>query len=83
MSDDKIIVSVADQGPGVSRSELPDLFEPFYRATNSMSDGYGLGLAIVASALRAHNGQASASLGDKGGLVVTLQIPLVSAPTTT
>ncbi|MEO1574205.1 MAG: HAMP domain-containing sensor histidine kinase [Pseudomonadota bacterium] len=77
---DRIDVRITDQGPGVPRSELDDLFEPFYRASNSTQDGYGLGLAIVASALRAHHGRARATLADGGGLMVVLEIPLNPGP---
>lgn len=80
-TDADVTIRIADQGPGVPASELTDLFEPFYRASNTSEDGYGLGLAIVASALRAHNGRAHATLGADGGLVVTLQIPITRAPT--
>lgn len=78
--DGTVEIRIADKGPGVPRSELDDLFEPFYRASNSSQDGYGLGLAIVASALRAHNGRARATLRAGGGLEVVLSIPLIDGP---
>ena len=47
-----VVVSVADQGPDVSRDELLRSFEPFFRGTSTQGgDGHGLGLAIVAREL--------------------------------
>lgn len=74
--DDAILIEVADEGPGVLPGELSELFEPFYRASNSdAAEGYGLGLAIVASAMRAHDGHAEAENRRRGGLCVRLRFP--------
>jgi len=79
---DAAILTIADNGPGVSPAELPRLFEPFYRPDRSRSrdtGGCGLGLAIVRSAIEACGGAASALLPAGGGFVVSLTLPL-SAP---
>ncbi len=45
-NDDKIFVR--DQGPGISATDLPHIFERFYRAESSRtSDGHGLGLSLA------------------------------------
>lgn len=71
------VLSVIDQGPGVSAEELPRLFEPFFRGRSAQSqEGHGLGLAIVARVLRAHRGRAEARNRESGGLEVTLRWPI-------
>ena len=47
--DDRVEISVADEGPGIARDDLPHLFERFYRAAEHSRrvKGSGLGLAIV------------------------------------
>ncbi|MGH8517042.1 MAG: sensor histidine kinase, partial [Panacagrimonas sp.] len=71
------VLSVIDQGPGVSAEELPRLFEPFFRGRSAQGqEGHGLGLAIVARVLRAHRGRAEARNRESGGLEVTLRWPI-------
>jgi two-component system sensor histidine kinase CpxA len=71
----QVVVSVADQGPGVSPESLQRLFEPFYRedeARNRKTGGVGLGLAIVRSALEACGGSVSCHLRSPHGLEVRI-----------
>ncbi len=51
-------LSVRDQGIGISRSDLPRVFDKFYRGRNTGARrGFGLGLAIVRAIVRAHGGK--------------------------
>lgn len=71
-------VSITDQGPGIPAASLEQIFEPFYRVSdsrNSQTGGTGLGLAIAAQVVRQHGGQIVASLPDEGGLSITLRLP--------
>jgi two-component system, OmpR family, sensor histidine kinase TrcS len=55
-------LTVANDGPGIDPDLLPHLFERFMRADKSRSNGFGngLGLAIVASIVKAHHGSVTA-----------------------
>jgi len=57
--DSWIILSVADEGPGIPQSEQGRIFEKFYRASNVPDKivGTGLGLAIVQSIVDSHQGR--------------------------
>ena len=47
--DDKVIVSVCDNGPGIAPEHMPHIFDPFYRgdSANKTTQNAGLGLAIA------------------------------------
>lgn len=56
-------ITVTDHGPGVAESELPHLFEPFFRCStprNTQRAGAGLGLAMAASIVERHGGTITA-----------------------
>lgn len=71
-----IRVSVSDKGPGVPDTDLPQLFDPFFRASNTKKGGSGLGLSITRQAVEAHNGMVQAENQPEGGLQITLHLPL-------
>jgi two-component system sensor histidine kinase MprB len=76
-------LSVRDRGDGVPREELPHIFDRFFRARTAGSrPGSGLGLAIAKQVVEAHGGDATASLAEGGGLVVTLRFPDPQSSTT-
>lgn len=54
-----VIVRVSDQGPGISRGDLDDVFVPFFRtdwARQHQIEGTGLGLAVSRSIIELHRG---------------------------
>jgi signal transduction histidine kinase len=77
-----IVFSVTDNGPGIEASELPHIFDRFYRADSSRTkqqiDGYGLGLAIAKSIATAHKGDLTVSSKPKKGSTFTLAIPIAN-----
>jgi len=70
------VLTVRDHGPGIATTDLPHVFERFYRSTEARSlAGSGLGLAIVRRTADRHGGQVTASNAPDGGAVLTLTLP--------
>lgn len=73
------VMSVADQGPGISVSELPYLFERFFRGSAARAgapSGVGLGLALSQAIVHAHGGRIDAANRPGGGALFTVRLPL-------
>ena len=54
-----VVIRVTDDGPGIPESDIPSVFEPFFRVDRSRSKktgGYGLGLSISKRIVEAHGG---------------------------
>jgi two-component system sensor histidine kinase MprB len=65
------VLSVRDHGPGFDESDLPHIFERFYRAATARgTSGSGLGLAIVQHAVEAHGGFVEAANAPGGGALL-------------
>jgi signal transduction histidine kinase len=74
-------LTVANTGPVVNPADVGRIFQPFERLSDRTShDGFGLGLAIVASIAAIHGGTAAARPRDDGGLSVTVAIPSADLP---
>ena len=76
-----VLITVSDQGPGIPETDLPRVFERFYRVdkARSRSDrdpgGTGLGLAIVRHLVELHGGRVTAANGRERGAVFTVELP--------
>ena len=71
-------IRIRDSGPGIPRSELVRVFDPFYRIETSRSresGGTGLGLTIARNITEQHGGSISLANHPEGGLEVTLMLP--------
>lgn len=76
--DHSVIVSIADDGPGIPAVEQGRLFERFYRADavrNSSTHGSGLGLAISRDIVRAHGGDIEVRSEPGSGAMFTVRLP--------
>ena len=76
-----LLFEVLDRGSGLGSDQADRLFEPFVRGANGAGPGSGLGLATVASAVRAHGGAFGAANGDGGGARFWFSIPDAEPPT--
>jgi two-component system, OmpR family, sensor histidine kinase CpxA len=75
--DGSVMVTVADQGPGIPEAELQRIFDPFYRLDGSrdrQTGGVGLGLAIVKTCVEACQGTVVAANRVPHGLQVTITL---------
>ena len=78
--DEEIILSVSDDGIGISKEDLPRIFERFYRADKARTAenirGTGLGLAIVKHVAQLHSGvvEAESELGK--GTTIRVSLPV-------
>ncbi len=69
-------LAVRDHGPGIASSDLPRIFDRFYRAPAARgTPGSGLGLAIVRQVADAHGGTVSAENAEGGGARFRLVFP--------
>ena len=75
-SDGVVVIRVADDGAGVAETDLPRLFERFYRADRARtSRGTGLGLAIVKHVVTSAGGSVEAHGGRGRGLEIRCIFP--------
>ena len=73
-------LTVANSGPVIGEPEVSVLFEPFYRGCQhggpDAPEGSGLGLSIVKSVVKAHDGEIAATPLPGGGLAITVLLPI-------
>ena len=60
------VLSVSDDGPGISPEDLERIFEPFYTKKVMGKSGTGLGLTIVWNTVQDHNGYIDVRTGERG-----------------
>jgi two-component system sensor histidine kinase KdpD len=77
---DALVLTVADNGPGLPPDALPLIFDKFYRAPAAPAGGTGLGLAIVKGFVEAQGGQVKAENRPSGGAVFMVRLPLAKPP---
>ncbi len=78
-SDQHVVLEVRDHGPGVDPEKARKVFERFYRADPSRvrgtGGGNGLGLAIAAAIVNAHDGRIGVAQTDGGGATFIVELP--------
>ncbi|MFD7094282.1 sensor histidine kinase [Streptomyces xanthophaeus] len=75
---ERLLIEVADSGPGIAPEVLPHIFDRFFKAdaARTRSAGSGLGLAITLENVRLHGGTLRAANGSGRGAVFTVDMPL-------
>ena len=80
--DERVILRVVDDGPGIPEADLEAAKQPFVRldtARERNTEGLGLGLAIVERIVGAHAGQLRLTNRPEGGLQADIEIPVKGA----
>lgn len=75
-SNDRAIVTVDDNGPGLKPEEIAHLFDRFWQARATAHQGTGLGLAISKSIVEAHQGAMSVESRPGGGSRFVFWVPI-------
>ncbi len=68
----QVAIAVEDDGPGIAETDLPLIFERFYRRSEA---GLGIGLAIARELVEAHGGRISAEIPPGEGAKFTIWLP--------
>ncbi len=78
LSGDEFVLVVQDTGTGISATELPHVFDRFYRIRGARArthEGSGIGLALVAELVRLHGGGVRADSVEGRGTVISVRLP--------
>ncbi|WP_137718600.1 sensor histidine kinase [Methylobacillus flagellatus] len=78
-TDHEVLISVADDGPGIPPEQRDLVFDPFF---TQRPGGVGLGLAVVRQIVHAHLGSISASESRMHGALFTIHLPKLKVETT-
>jgi signal transduction histidine kinase len=81
---EEILVEIQDTGQGISKEELPHIFDRYQRNLRSAkreNDGLGLGLAIVKRILEVHNMEIDVKSVQNKGTVFSFKIPVYKSGT--
>lgn len=73
----RLLMDVADEGPGIPPEERPYVFEPFYQGTAPQRPalrGTGVGLSVVRDCARAHDGTAEVVQGESSGACIRVTL---------
>lgn len=76
---DMLIISVCDEGPGISDEVLDNIYDPFF-TTKAEGEGSGLGLSISLGIVERHHGQLEIRNNTKRGVTATLTLPIHEQP---
>jgi two-component system NtrC family sensor kinase len=78
--EEKIHLTIADTGKGISENAFPNLFKPFY---TTKAKGAGLGLAVVEKIVEGHGGKVAISSAAGDGTTVEILLPMKPHPAET
>ncbi len=75
---ESVIISITDQGPGIDPSDMPHIFDRFYRADKAArkTKGAGLGLYLARAIIEAHDGRIWVEPVNGRGASISFSLPL-------
>lgn len=72
-----ISVVFEDKGIGIPADDMANIFEPFYRGSNTKNiKGHGIGLSMVKGIIKIHNGSIKINSIENNGTTITIQLPI-------
>jgi len=81
VSDQDLVITVRDHGPGIAAADLPHLFDRFYRGAQARTvSGTGMGLSIARGLLAVERGRIWAETCSDGGAQFTIAVPVERKP---
>lgn len=75
--DEKVLLGVADSGPGIAKEEREKIFNRFYRLAGQEVEGSGLGLSIVQRVVELHGAGIALKDSPLGGIEIAISFPAV------
>ncbi len=73
----QIVITVEDEGKGISEHELQNIFQPFFRAVNTRNvSGFGLGLSLASRFIKLHKGEINVTSQLNKGTTFTITLPV-------
>jgi two-component system sensor histidine kinase KdpD len=72
----RVIVKIADRGPGLNPNDIERIFDRFYQGRKPEMNGVGLGLALCKSVIQAHGGEIWAVNRENGGAMFCFTLPI-------
>lgn len=77
VSDDSVVIEIADSGIGIQEKDLPHIFDRFYQAApTNTAEGIGVGLSLVKEFTTLHGGDVSVASRVGEGTTFTLRFPI-------
>jgi signal transduction histidine kinase len=81
LEDGRLLIEIADTGPGIDPKHMDKIFEPFF-TTKEVGEGTGLGLSVSHSLVKRMDGELTVRNGEEGGAIFTVTVPLTAEPAT-
>jgi signal transduction histidine kinase len=75
LNEDKAVIIITDNGPGIPKSYLDKIFQPFF-TTKPTGQGTGLGLSISYDIIKAHGGTLQVNSKENEGTTFIIELPV-------
>jgi signal transduction histidine kinase len=73
---ENVIIIIKDEGIGIPKMDLPHIYDPFFRASNTHKyEGYGIGLPLARNIIRLHKGELNVTSVENKGTVIQITLP--------